>query len=118
MTPQTITLHGREYVVLPREEFDRLSRGSTRTRVAPAPTPPAVPPNERGNYDAIAYVRSLMARRLGDALKRSGLSQSGLAAKAKVRPETVSRLLNGRHTPDPRTWSKLVAALERAGATV
>lgn len=108
MQTQTITLEGKAYVVLPREEYDRLS-GLARA----AKLPPLPEPNERGNYPAVEYSRIALARNLIRDRVDAGLSQRQLADMAGVRVETICRLEGGKNVPSVATVDKIDQALKR-----
>jgi DNA-binding XRE family transcriptional regulator len=107
-----LTLGGSQFVVIPRAEYDRLLRRP------PAPhdeaLPPLPEPDSEGNVPAIAYARASLARKLTAGRRQAGWSQAELAKRAGVRPETVYRIENARHTPDEKTFGKLTAALLKA----
>jgi DNA-binding XRE family transcriptional regulator len=114
---QLLNIAGREYVLVEREEFERLTAGpaSPKARVRL----PALPvPDSHGNVPAIAYGRALLARRLILARRRAGLTQAQLARRARLRPETINRLERGRHNPDEATYDRIEKALARCGVTV
>ena len=66
-----------------------------------------------GNFDAVAFARASLARKLILDRRASGLSQAELARRAGVRVETLNRVERGKTTPDFRTIRKLVLALGR-----
>ncbi|MHB1035702.1 MAG: helix-turn-helix transcriptional regulator [Pirellulales bacterium] len=103
---QTITLAGQRFVILPEEEYRSLVGDQEE------PTLPA--PDARGNYPAVEAVRVLLARKLIRRRRAVGLTQANLARLARVRVETISRLENGRHSPNVATIDKIVHALDRA----
>jgi predicted transcriptional regulator len=76
---------------------------------------PALPlPDAQGNYPAVEAARVLLARKLVRRRRVLGLTQAGLAKLARVRVKTISRLENGRHSPNVATVDKIVHALDRA----
>jgi DNA-binding XRE family transcriptional regulator len=105
-TPDRATIEGREYVILPREEYDRLAG---LARVAEMPDLPE--PDEKGNYPAVAYARASIARDLIRERVQAGLTQRDLAKRAGVRFETLCRIEKGRHTASTATLAKLEKAL-------
>lgn len=112
---QILELNGKQFVVVEREEFERL----TGTRVAAGdPLPPFPSPDSNGNYPAIAYGRALLARRLVTARNRAGWSQAELARQAGVRKETIHRIEAGKNNPDEATFNKIQSAFSRAQVTV
>jgi DNA-binding XRE family transcriptional regulator len=107
MQTQTITLEGKAYVVLPREEYDRLSG------LAKAAELPSLPePNKRGNYPAVEYSRITLARNLIRDRVEAGLNQRQLAELAGVRVETICRLEAGKHVPSVATVDKIDRAIK------
>ncbi len=112
MTVQTLTISGKRFAVIPMREFEALQRSANN------PLLPSLPePLENGNYPAIDTVRIVYARRLIREREAAGLSQSELARRAGVRPETINRLEKGRHSPDTTTVAKITKALRSAGET-
>jgi predicted transcriptional regulator len=76
--------------------------------------PPLPKPDARGNYPALAYARASLARNIIRRRQAVGLTQVELARRAGVRPETLNRLEQGRHTPTIATVDKLDRALSEA----
>ncbi|MCE5267511.1 MAG: helix-turn-helix domain-containing protein [Planctomycetaceae bacterium] len=112
MLAQTIMLEGKPYVVLPREEFDRLSTLAKAGELPPLPEPDA-----QGNYPAVEYARASLARKLIRDRVAVGLSQRELATLAGIRVETLCRIETGKHTPSVPTVDKLDRALKRYAKT-
>lgn len=110
MGTQTITLDGKKYVVIPREEYERLSRA--------AKLPPLPEPDAEGNYPAVEYARALLARKLILRREALGLSQADLARRAGIRPETLNRIESGRVTPTVPSIEKVERALQEAGGKI
>jgi DNA-binding XRE family transcriptional regulator len=104
--PQSITLDQRRYVIIPEEEYDRLSRAA-RLPVLPEP-------NADGNYPAIEYARASLARKIILRREALGWTQAELARRSGVRVETLCRVETGKVTPALGTVDKLDRAL-RAG---
>lgn len=100
---QNITLAGKNYVIVPREEFDRLTRAARL---------PALPePDEAGNYPAVGYARASLARKIILRREALGWSQAELARRAGMRVETLCRIETGKVTPTVTSIDKLNAAL-------
>lgn len=114
MTMQTLELGRKQYVVIERSEYDRLTVKAAEADALP-PLPPA---DAEGNVPAIAFGRALLARKLITARRKAGMTQSELARRAGVRIETVNRLEKGKHNPDEATFNKLEAALQKKGVRV
>lgn len=108
MLAQTIVLEGKPYVVLPRDEFDRLSTLAKAGELPPLPGPDA-----QGNYPAVEYARASLARKIIRDRVAAGLSQRELAKHAGVRVETLCRIETGKHTPSVPTVDKIDRALKR-----
>jgi len=112
---QILELAGKQFVVIERKEFERL----TGHRIATAASLPPLPaPDTNGNYPAIAYGRALLARRIVAARNRAGWSQAELARRAGVRKETIHRIEAGKNNPDESTFTKIEKALAAASVTV
>ena len=108
MLAQTILLEGKPYVVLPRDEFDRLTTLAKAGELPPLPQPDA-----QGNYPAVEYARASLARKIIRDRVAAGLSQRELATRAGVRVETLCRIETGKHTPSVPTVGKIDQALKR-----
>jgi ribosome-binding protein aMBF1 (putative translation factor) len=104
---QILELQGIQYVLIEKAEFDRIagSKPTSQTR-------------SHQTVDAIDFARQSLANRLKSAIKQAGWSQSELAARAKVRDETISRIMTRKHTVDPATWTKIDRAFRKAGFSI
>src|SRR5437868_3244825 len=107
MPVKTVGKNGRAYVMLSRDEYERL-----RKRADEADLPPLPKPNANGNYPALEYVRVSLARDLIRDRRALNLSQQQLARLAKVRQRTIQRLESGQESVDLRTFDKVYSALE------
>jgi DNA-binding XRE family transcriptional regulator len=90
-----------------------------RSRAQPtddAQLPPLPSPDAKGNYPALPYARASLARKFVRRRQAAGLTQVELARRAGIRPETLNRLEQGRHTPTVATVDKLDRALAEAEA--
>jgi DNA-binding XRE family transcriptional regulator len=105
---------------------DRRRAGQARLPLQPKPLPkllddpdPDLPPlpaaDERGFYPAIETARVVIARQVIRGRKAAGWTQAELAARAGIRPETVSRIETGKHSPGIKTMAKIDRALKQAG---
>ena len=74
--------------------------------------PPLPAPDARGNRPAVAFARATIAREIIRDREALGLTQLELARRARIRPETLNRIENGRTTPDVATLAKIDAALK------
>ena len=102
-----LKIEGREYVILPRVEFDRL------TGLSKAADLPALPkPDADGNYPAVEYARISLARNIIRQRAEAGLTQRELARLAGIRHETLCRIEGGQHTPSVPTVVRIEKALK------
>ena len=69
-TQQTIVVDGKPYVLLPRDEYDRLT-----TLAKAADLPPLPAPDAEGNYPAVQYARASLARKIIRDRVAAGLTQ-------------------------------------------
>jgi ribosome-binding protein aMBF1 (putative translation factor) len=107
MSPQSIQLDGKSYVILPRDEYERLREEADL---------PALPEaDEEGLYPAVAYARAALARKIVRQRRALGLTQRALAKMAKLPAETLCRIERGLQTPTTPSIMKIEQALERAG---
>jgi len=112
---QILELGGKQFVVIERKEFERL----TGKRIGSgSPLPPLPAPDARGNYPAIAYGRALLARRIVAARNLAGWTQAELARRAGVRKETIHRIEAGKNNPDESTFAKIEKAFAVEQVTV
>jgi DNA-binding XRE family transcriptional regulator len=76
--------------------------------------PPLPPADEHGLYSAIETARVIIARQIIRGRKAAGWTQAELAVRAGVRPETISRIETGKHSPGLKTMAKIDRALQQA----
>ena len=112
---QILEIAGKQFVVIERKEFERLTGHPIKTG---APLPPLPAPDADGNYPAIAYGRTLLARRIVAARNRAGWSQAELARRAGVRKETIHRIEAGKNNPDESTYNKIEKAFKAEGVAI
>jgi DNA-binding XRE family transcriptional regulator len=91
---------------------------SLQKRAAAQKLPKLPSPLSNGNYPAAETIRVIYARKLIQERESAGLSQSELARRAGLRPETINRLEKGKHSPDTATLAKITKALRAAGVKV
>jgi DNA-binding XRE family transcriptional regulator len=103
-----VTLNGRDYVIVPRDEYDRLA---TLAKAADLPGLP--PPDADGNYPAAEYARASLARKIIRERVNAGLTQRALAKLAGISFEHLSRVEGGKHTPSVATIVKIERALKQ-----
>jgi DNA-binding XRE family transcriptional regulator len=68
----------------------------------------------RGYYPAAETLRAILARDIIGQRRVLGLSQVELARRAGIRPETLNRLEQGKHSPSVPTVEKIDRALREA----
>lgn len=111
MSVKILELGGKRWAILPEKDYRRLeARAGTESDL------PALPePDADGNYPAVAYARTSLARKIIKARGQAGLSQADLARRAGIRAETLNRIEKGKTTPDTATIAKIDRALKAAG---
>ena len=107
MSVATVQLGGKAYVIVEKDEYDRL-----KTLAKAADLPAA---DGEGNRPAVKFATATIARDLIRERVAAGLSQKHLAERAGVRVETLCRIEKGKHVPSVRTIEKLDRALKAAG---
>jgi DNA-binding XRE family transcriptional regulator len=107
--PQTIMVDGKAYVLLPREEYERLT-----TLAKAADLPPLPQANADGTYPAVEYARASLARKIIRDRVAAGWTQRELAKRAGISFEHLCRIETGKHTPSVPTIDKIDRALQRA----
>lgn len=108
MIAKNISLDGKEYVILSREDYDRMARI--------AKLPPLPEPNEHGEYPAVEYARVSLARKFILRREALGISQAELSRRAGIRAETLCRIESGKVTPTLTSVEKIDRALKKAEA--
>ena len=111
MSTQTLHLGGRAYVILDRDEYDRLTTLAKAGELPPLPQPDA-----SGNYPAVEYARTTIARSIIRDRVAAGLTQRELARRAGIRVETLCRIETGRHSPSVATIEKIDRVLKETKA--
>jgi ribosome-binding protein aMBF1 (putative translation factor) len=109
MTPKTITMDGKEYVLAPRKDWEKIAQRLPGAKEDRLPIPAAYPDGTYG----IEHVRLALANKISARRRAAGLTQAQLARMARIRVETISRLENGQHMPGVRTFEKIERALTR-----
>lgn len=104
-----LRLAGREWVIVPREEFERLEKLARVSELPPLPDADA-----DGSFPAARFARASIARTIVRARVSAGWSQRRLAELAGVRVETLCRIEKGRTTASTATISRIDRVLRRA----
>jgi DNA-binding XRE family transcriptional regulator len=103
---QTIMLAGERFVILPESEYRKLKAEQGE---------PALPrPDAKGNYPAAEALRAILAQKFLRRRRAAGLTQVKLAKLAGIRPETLNRLEQGKHTPSIETINKIDKVLSKS----
>lgn len=100
--PATLTIDGRDYIVVPREDFERLTG-------AKAPKLPRA--DKQGRRPARSALRATFAQSLIRRRIAAGLTQKQIAEQAGIATETLSRIETGKHRPQAATVEKIAGAL-------
>jgi DNA-binding XRE family transcriptional regulator len=102
------TIAGKRMVLLEEREYQRLKqRADEWEPLLPEPLPD-------GNYPALEYLRVSIAQNILRHRRRLGLTQVELARRAGIRPETLNRIEQGKHSPSVATVDKIDRALKEA----
>ena len=112
MTVKILELAGKRWAIMPEVDYKRLAAQAGET----GDWPPLPKANAKGNYPAVEYARASLARKIIKARRQAGLTQTELARRAAIRPETLNRIEKGKTTPDTATIAKIERALETAQA--
>lgn len=104
-----LRLAGREWVIVPREEFERLEKLARVAQLPPLPDADA-----DGSFPAARYARASIARSIVRARASAGWTQRRLAELAGVRVETLCRIETGRTTASTATIARIDRVLRRA----
>ena len=108
--PTYRTVTGQRRVLLEEAEYERLRQKADEWE-------PLLPePHANGNYPALEYATVSLARKIIRHRRRLGLSQVELARRAGIRPETLNRIEQGKHTASVPTLEKIDRALKQAEA--
>lgn len=110
MTVQALRLGGKDYVIVPKDEFDRLS-----SQANAATTMPSFPePDQRGYLPAVEFTQISIARDIIRDRTTLGLTCEELASLAKVSVATLARIESGKVTPSVASIERIDAALKAA----
>lgn len=105
---------GKEYMLVPRAEYEELRANRAKSLEPDLPSFPAKLPD--GNYPALEYLAASLARDIIRSRRKLGLSQAELARRAGVRVETLNRIERMKGPPSVRTVEKIDRALKAAEA--
>jgi DNA-binding XRE family transcriptional regulator len=108
MPVKTMQKNGREHVVLPRADYDRLVQRARVVKLPPLPKPDA-----DGNYPALEYDRASIPRDIVRDRLAAGLTQLELARCAGIRVETLCRIETGKCTASVPTVERIDHALRK-----
>jgi ribosome-binding protein aMBF1 (putative translation factor) len=104
---RTVELDGIRYVILREPVFESLCQKAGMDLHGTAA-------KEESSSPGFELDRASLAEKLARRRRAAGLSQSDLARRAGIRPETLNRIERGRTTPDFATVRKLVVAISAA----
>jgi DNA-binding XRE family transcriptional regulator len=104
--PPTINIEGRQYVLIPQDQYHRLIEASAD------PLPEFPSPDARGYRPALEFIDVSIARDIIRDRRAAGLTQQQLAHAAGIRQETLSRIESGKNSPTIRTLQKIERALK------
>lgn len=112
---QRIEVAGQRFVLLPETEYDRLcARAGESVPMSDDNLPPLPKPDKHGRFPAVEYARVSLARDIIRDRRAAGLTQAELAALARTRQETISRIESGKYTASHRLIDRIDRALTRA----
>ncbi len=106
-THPTIKIEGKAYVLLPREEYERLVTLAKAAELHPIPEPDA-----KGNYPAVEYATAGLARKIIRDRAAAGLTQRKLAELAGISFENLCRIETGKQVPSVPTIEKIDRAVK------
>ncbi len=109
MTMHDVVMDGRKYVMIPRDEWDRIAERLPDPDLLPEP-----PAHADGSFSP-EHVRVMLCNKVIQQRKDAKLTQAQLARRAGIRVETISRLESGKHIPSVRTMEKIEAAIAGVG---
>lgn len=97
-----VTIDGADYVIVLRDDFDRLSDPARAADLPPLPKP-----SRSGHVPAVEYARASQARKIIRGRVEAGLTQRELAKRAGMSFEHLCRIESGLHTPSVPTIEKI-----------
>lgn len=102
-----VELEGIEYVIVRKTFFDALCQQAGMDEQPPSS-------NDGLSVNSLGIDQESLSKKIRRRRRAAGLTQTGLARRAGIRPETVNRIERGRTTPDFATIRKLVEAMNAA----
>jgi DNA-binding XRE family transcriptional regulator len=103
-----VLVKGQRMVMLAEREFNRLLQRADEWE-------PLLPERDAdGNWPALEFARVSLARKIIRHRRRLGLTQTELARRAGIRPETLNRIEQGKRTPSVASIEKIDRALRKA----
>lgn len=109
MSIAPLTINGKAYVIMERNEYEALKNRNEETSL------PEFPKRGKHGYPAAAYLRVSIAREIIQDRRKARLTQKELANLAGIRVETLCRIETGKHTPSVATIDRIERALLKAG---
>lgn len=111
-THPSITIEGKTYVLLLREEYDRLVTLAKAADLHPLPEPHA-----KGNYPTGELGTAGIARKIIRDRAEAGLTQRKLAELAGISFENLCRIETGKQVPSVPTIQKIDRAIKQVMKT-
>ena len=107
-TLERVHRNGRQMVLLEESEYERLMMKADEWE-------PLLPELDAdGTYPAKEHMLASLVRKIIRHRRMLGLSQTELARRAGIRPETLNRIEQGKHSPSVPTVEKIDQALKQA----
>jgi DNA-binding XRE family transcriptional regulator len=111
-THPSITIEGKAYVLLLREEYDRLVTLAKAAELHPLPEP-----DGKGNYSTGEFGTAGLARKIIRDRAEAGLTQRKLAELAGISFENLCRIETGKQVPSVPTIQKIDRAIKKVMKT-
>jgi DNA-binding XRE family transcriptional regulator len=109
MSPQTIEVEGRQFVLIPATDYRSLKLEAEAARLPPLP-----PPGPDGTYPAVEFSRASLARKIILDRIEADLTQEELAKLARIRLSSLRRVESGKYPLSVATIDKIDRALQQA----
>ena len=101
--PEFHNLNGRPVVILDQADYERLQEKASKWELLL---------KEPDANHTVEGFRAALARKILRHRRQLGLTQVAFARRAGIRPETLNRLENRKHTPSMATVEKIERALK------